>query len=141
MDWSYRLFLERVLYMALIKLQADKQLTKSKAGLLCLVTGANKLGYLSDSDYEVLKAKYSIGFEELVNIPTPEQIRGQETEHNKNRQLNRLFKEVVSQWDDLKISAKEYHVNKAEENSNLKYAKEILELAQQWREQNELSNL
>ena len=131
MDWSYRLFLERVLYMSLIKLQADKQLTKSKAGLLCLATGANKLGYLSDSDYEVLKAKYSIGFEELANIPTPERIREQEQLHNKNRQLNRYFREVNKQWSKLKDSAKRCHVKKAKEHKTLKMAKYVLDLAKQ----------
>lgn len=130
-DWCYRLYVGRKLYLSLIKLQAEKGLTKSKAGLLCIVEGLNSLGYLSNSDYEVYKSKYSIGLEALANAPTPTQIREQEKLHNKNRQLNRHFSEVNKQWSKLKISAKRYHIKNAEKHKTLKMANYVLDLAKQ----------
>ena len=93
--------------------------------------GLNSLGYLSNSDYEVYKSKYSVGLEEAANAPTPAQIREQETRHNKNRQLNRHFSEVNKQWSNLKDSAKSYHIKDAQKHKTLKMAKYVLDLAKQ----------
>ena len=126
-DWCYRLWVPRKLYLALIKMQAEKGLTKSKTGLLCLAKGANEYGFLTNGDFEVLEAKYSISLEEEANAPTPEQIRQRETKANRDRQLNRDYKEVLEQWDTLKDESKQYHFRKSEVDKHLKYARLVLE--------------
>jgi len=128
-DWSYRLYTDRKIYLALIQLQADKGLSKSKAGLLSVVEGLHLMGYLSDADYEVYRNKYSVSLEEAANAPTKAQIIRQETHHNRNRQLNRHFGEVLAQWSQLKESAKQFHLKEAEKYKTLKNAKLLLDLA------------
>ncbi|MCW4010736.1 MAG: hypothetical protein NWF05_08975 [Candidatus Bathyarchaeota archaeon] len=128
-DWCYRLYVDRKLYLGLLNLQAEKSLTKSKAGLLSIVEGLHSLGYLSDGDYEVYRAKYSVSLEETANAPTEADIIRQERAHNKNRQLNRHFEEVLAQWSQLKDSAKQYHIKEAEKHKNLKTARLLLDLA------------
>ena len=53
------LYLRPALYRALSRLQADKGLGWSYAGLYALVEGLYRLGYLSDHEYMVLSEKYS----------------------------------------------------------------------------------
>jgi hypothetical protein len=125
-DWGYRLYLDRKLYLACVRLQADKKLSKSKAGLLALTEGLHSLGYLSDGDHEVYKAKYSISLD--FKPLTPTQIKEQETKANRDRQLNRHYKQVLEQWNTLSEKAKSSHLKRAEENKHLKYAKRVLEL-------------
>ena len=131
-DWSYRLYMDRKLYMALIKLQSEKRLTKSKSGLLSVVEGLHFMGYLSNEDYEVYKAKYSVGldFEDL----TPTQINQRETKANRDRQLNRHYKEVWEQWPSLKEKSKTHHLKKAEEDKHLIWARKVLEKGTQEKE-------
>lgn len=127
-DWSYRLYLDRKLYLACVQLQADKRLSKSKAGLLALTEGLHVLGYLSDGDYEVYKNKYSVSLD--AKPLTPTQIKEQETKANRDRQLNRHYHQVLEQWDTLGKKAKSFHLKKANGDKHLKYAKRILDLAQ-----------
>lgn len=128
-DHHYRLMLDRKLYLATIQLQADKGLGKSFSAMLPFVEGLHSLGYLSDGDYEVYKRKYSLGLEEAANQPTKAEILRQEEAHNRNRQLNHHFGEVLAQWSTLKDSVKEYHLKEAEKHKTLKNAKLILDLA------------
>lgn len=129
LDWSYRLYMERKLYMALIKLQAEKRLTKSKSGLLSVVEGLHSMGYLSKADYEIYKAKYSVGLD--VESLSPIQIKKIETKANRDRQLNRHYKEIFAQWNTIKEDAKQWHLKDAEKNKHLKYAKLVLEKGSQ----------
>lgn len=55
------LFLSNPLYLGFIKLQADKGLGRSYAGLLPFVEGLYRMGYLSKEDYEIYFKKYSQG--------------------------------------------------------------------------------
>lgn len=130
-DHQYRVFLDRKLYMATIQLQAERGLGKSYSVLLPCIEGLHSLGYLSDADYEVYKAKYSVGLEEAANAPTPAQLIRHERKANKYKQLNRHFGEVLSQWSGLKETAKQYHLKDAEKHKNLKNAKLLLDLAKQ----------
>lgn len=128
-DNQYRLFLDRKLYMAVVRLQAERGLGKSFSALLPLVEGLHILGYLSDGDYEVYKAKYSFGLEEAANAPTEVDILRQEKKANKYRQLNRHFGEVLEQWPTLKESARQFHLKEAAKHKNLKNARLVLDLA------------
>jgi len=52
-DHYLPLMLNAKLKMALIKLQADRELGQSYAGLLALVEGLHSLKYLNDEDYHI----------------------------------------------------------------------------------------
>jgi hypothetical protein len=91
--------------------------------------GLHQLGYLEDGDYGVYRAKYSVSLEEAANIPTPAEILANEKRHNKNRQLNRHFGEVLKQWSQLHEKAQRYHVKDAEKHKHLKNTRLILDLA------------
>jgi len=130
-DWSYRLYLDRKLYLAAIRLQADRKLSKSKAGLLALVEGLHNLGYLANADYEVYKNKYSVSLDEEANKLSPSEILRKETKEARYRQLNNLYRQVIAQWETLRVDVKYYHVKDAKSNLNLKYARKLVELAEQ----------
>ena len=134
-EWIYRVYAPYPLHFAIMSKQLEENLSRSKAILLFLLRGANAEGKLSDVDYEVLKAKYSVSIEEAQEKRklTPKQIEAkklkQKKRHNLNRQLNRHFGEVLAQWPQLKYSAKKYHLEEAEKHKNLKNAKLVLDLA------------
>lgn len=126
-EHRYMLCLNRKLYLATVKLQAERGLGRSYSALLPFVEGLHVMGYLGDADYEVYKTKYSVGLD--CDEPlTSTQIKKQETTANRNRQLNRHYKEVLNQWGTLKEKAKLVHLKKAEKDKHLKFAREILKL-------------
>ena len=127
-DHKYLLYLNRKIYIAIVKLQADQGLGKSYSALLPLVEGLHTMKYLSDEDYEIYRAKYSVGLEEAANCPTLAQIRKQETKANRDRKLNRHYSEVLKQWTTLSDDTKAYHLKKAEEDKHLKFARDVLKL-------------
>ena len=130
-DHVYRLYLDRKLYLATIKLQAELGLGKSFSAMLIYVEGLHARDILSEADYEVYKAKYSVGLN--VETKTPTQINEQETKENRDRQLNRHFKLVFEQWDQLKPHAKQKHLENAEKE-NIKWARKVLEKGSQEKE-------
>jgi hypothetical protein len=91
------LYLSPPLYLGFIKLQADKGLGRSYAGLLAFTEGIHALGYISDEDYEIHKRRYSRGLNEQEEKPfTLEQIRTK-TEREK---MQKTFSMVLDQWAD-----------------------------------------
>ena len=133
-DHKYLLFLDRKLYLSTIQLQAKLGLGKSFSAMLPFVTGLHEMGFLCDADFEVYKAKYSIGLEEAVCVKSPAQIKKEETRHNKNRQLNNHFGEVLAQWSTLSEKTRAYHLKGAAKYPKLKIAKLVVELGEQDKE-------
>jgi len=123
---KYVLFFNRKLYLATVRLQAERGLGKSYSALLVCVEGLHSMGYLNDADYEVYKEKYSVGLD--VEPLNPKKIKQQETKANRDRQLNRHYEEVLKQWNTLKEKTKRFHLKKAEENKHLKFVREVLKL-------------
>jgi hypothetical protein len=124
---SYLLCLDYKLYLAAIKYQADHGLGKAYTGMSVFVEGLHSEGYLSDADYEVYKAKYSVGLAEGHKSPT--QIHVEQSRAAERKTVNKHFGEVLSQWSGLKDSAKQYHLKEAEKHKTLKNAKLLLDLA------------
>lgn len=120
------LFLSKDLYLGFIKLQAEKNLGRSYAGLLPFVEGLFKLGYISKEVYEVHKRKYSTSLLE-DNTPTLEKLE-RKTQYDK---LVKQFSNVIKQWPTMKAKSKNYWVKKAQEHqADIPNAKLILELAE-----------
>jgi len=107
-EHAVRLFLDRELYLAFIKLQADKKLGRSFAGLLPFVEGLYRLGYITEEAYESHKERYSAPLvaEKLITI---EETKGQK----KLKKIEEQFSKFIKNWDSMKPKAKQYAILKA----------------------------
>jgi hypothetical protein len=102
------LFLDKDLYIGFIRLQADKCVGRSYAGLLPFVEGLYHMGYINRETYETHMQKYG---DKLV---TKKQLTLAETqEMEKNIQLARFFKAVAEQWETLNPEQRLAHVKRA----------------------------
>ena len=90
------LFLTKDLYLAFIKLQADKGLGRSYAGLLPFTEGMYHLGYLKKDLYDLHVKKYSVPLQQDA------QLKNSNLEALQEKQLletkNLFFKQVLEQW-------------------------------------------
>ena len=120
------IYLSKELYTGFIKLQADKDLGRSYAGLLPFVEGLHKLGYISPDVYQKHIEKYSVplGKESLSETPvTPEERKQKQLLKQKNDQ----FKGMLDQWNIHDLEWKIKTVVYAKKYSDLEYAKLIIE--------------
>ena len=87
------LFLGPELLIGLTKLRADKELGRSYGGLLTFTEGLHVLGYLKDSDYEILIKKYNTG------LIKPKELSIQELKTvSKQEKMAKKFSMVLDQW-------------------------------------------
>jgi len=92
------LFLDRDLYRAFIRLQADRNLGRSYAGLLPYVEGLYHLGYLSSETYEAHFKRYS---EPLDKEPlTREKELEEQTQQQVFKQKNSVFAGMIEQFQE-----------------------------------------
>jgi len=124
------LYLDKTLYKAFIKLQADKNLGRSYAGLLPFVEGLYQLGYLSKKEYEKRVRKYSKSLDEMEkeNEPlTKEQLE----KEKKLKDLEKQFSMVIEQWNlHPSLEWRLRWVKKAKEwKDKIPSAKALLDLA------------
>ena len=113
------LFLSKPLYMAFIKLQADRDLGRSFAALLPFVEGLYHMGYISKEVYEAHRARYSkplIRQKELVSI----------AEQKRATELNKVLAGVLAQWNDHSEEWRRKWIERARENAELPNAQLIL---------------
>ena len=105
------LFLDGELYTAFIKLQADKGLGRSFAGLLPFVEGLHNLGYISKEVYEEHRKRYSQPL--VAEKPlTLKQLKKKES----IAKLTKEFSNVIKQWDTMNVKAQQYWIKKASEH-------------------------
>lgn len=105
------LFLDRELYLAFIKLQADKKLGRSYTGLLPFTEGLYHMGYISKEVYEQHKQKYSIPLvQDKPKSSTLEQAKRQK----KLKRIEKNFSEVLKQWNTMNTKSKQFYIKKAE---------------------------
>lgn len=128
-DHYLPLLLNAKLKLALIKLQADRELGQSYAGLLALVEGLHSLNYLGDEDYLLYSKKYS---RKLVE----DQVVAQEMDPQAVRELEsmtKLFKGVLADWSlQHSIGWKEGWVKRANNYaSRIKAAQMIVDLGKE----------
>jgi hypothetical protein len=89
------LYLDRELYAAIIKLQADKNLGRSYSGLLALETGLHELGYISQGVHESHFKRYSQPLEPSKPMTLKEQREKDELE-----MFDKVFKGMLEQWKE-----------------------------------------
>jgi len=104
------LFLDGELYTGFIKLQADRGLGRSFAGLLPFVEGLHNLGYITQEVYEEHKRKYS---QPLV-AEKPLTMKQLKKKENISK-LTAAFSNVIKQWATMNVKSKNYWVEKAKE--------------------------
>lgn len=107
-EHKVRLYLDKELYVAFIRLQADKCLGRSYAGLLPFVEGLYHMGYINRDVYQTHVQKYS---DKLIGKKQLTLVESQEME--KNIQLAKFFKAVAEQWESLSPRQQEAHLKKA----------------------------
>lgn len=124
---GYLLYLNRPVYLAVVKLQADLGLGRAYSAQLPLVEGLHNMGYLSDGDYEEAKAKYSVGLIEAnKKPPTIKQLQRKE----ELERLEKHYSGVLEQWATLSEKAKLVHLKRAREDAKkVSSAKLVLDLA------------
>lgn len=88
------LYLSKDLYTGFIRLQADKGLGRSFAGLLPFIEGLFRLGYISKEVYEEHVKKYS----EPLESEKPLSLE-QSTEQSFLERRDRQLKGMLEQWD------------------------------------------
>jgi uncharacterized membrane protein len=113
--------------LALIKLQANKELGQSYAGLYALNEGLHVLGYLDDGDYEVFKRRYS---DKLVEDKSKREISEINSQEQKEiLSMTHYFREVLLQWNSHPSPQwRKYQFKKAQQYANrIPYAKLVLD--------------
>ncbi len=114
------LYLDRTLYRAFIKLQADKDLGRSYAGLLPFVEGLYAMGYIDEQIYVQHKEKYSAPL--VVQKPLQHFV------NKEDEQLNKTLEMVAEQWDDHQNQEwRQRWINTAEQHPTLSNSKLVLE--------------
>ena len=125
------LFLPSELQLALARLQTNRSLGRSYAGLLAVTEGFHELGCLDKEEYEALKERYSqkLPCSIVVERRKP-RILEDAQEQTKLRKLEVDFSNTIKQWNTMKPKAREYWVKKAEEyRDKVPNAKIVLALA------------
>jgi len=89
------IYLSKDLYTGFIRLQADKGLGRSFAGLLPFVEGLYRLGYISQEVYEEHVKKYSAPLEGEKPLSSEQLLEKQFLE-----QRDRQFKGILEQWNE-----------------------------------------
>jgi len=122
-EHGLRIYLNVPLYKGFIKLQGDKELGRSYAGLLAFTIGLYELGYLSKSNFLRLKQKYNTPLDkepqQLTLADTPKQ--------NELNELNEDFGKVVAQWNFHPEQAwRDEWIKRAIQNGDLPNAKKLL---------------
>jgi len=122
-EHGLRLYLNLALYKGFIKLQADKTLGRSHAGLLAFSRGLYELGYVSKADWLRCKVKYSTPLDK-----EPQQLTLAETpKQNELNQLDETFGKVVDQWNFHPEQAwRDEWIKRAMQNGDLPNAKRLL---------------
>ena len=89
------IYLSKELYNGFIKLQADKSLGRSFAGLLPFTEGLFRLGYISKEVYEKHVHKYSKPLEDPIILTKERKKEKQNIE-----KMDAYFRNILVQWDE-----------------------------------------
>lgn len=123
-----QLFLNAKMRLALIRLQCDKELGQSYAGLYALNEGLHTLGYLGDDDYQAFKERYSVKLVDDKQPKKADQLNLQAQKEIDN--MTRYFSMVIDQWRLHPNSEwRQKQLKRAREYENrVQNAKEVLAL-------------
>jgi len=117
------LYLSNELYVGFVKLQADKGLGRSFAGLLPFVEGLYSMGYISEEVYKRHQKRYSQPLVKDKKLP--------DFTENQADALNKTLGMVVAQWSEHpKKEWRTRWIQTAMQHSDLPNAKRLLILTE-----------
>ena len=116
------LYLPSPLYLALIRLQADRGLGRSYAGLLALTEGLYRLGYLSEDAYLQFTKRYSKPLETVVESGMRSPTKREDIPP---------FRDALEEWGHRDIEWKQKWAVIASRYQNVKEAQILLKKAVQ----------
>lgn len=130
-DNGLLLFMPGEHQLALARLQANRGLGRSYAGLLALTEGFHELGCLDKEEYEALKERYS---QKLPCSVVSERTRPRTVEvvmeQTRLKKLEADFSNAVTNWPLMTEKARLYWLKKAKEfNGKVPSAQMLLEIA------------
>lgn len=118
------IYLSNELYLGFVKLQADKGLGRSFAGLLPFVEGLYSMGYISEEVYKRHQKRYSQPLVKDKKLP--------EFTENQADALNKTLGMVVDQWKEHpSVAWRHKWMQTAIQHSNLPNAKRLLTLTKE----------
>jgi len=121
------LYLDKTLYKAFIKLQSDKGLGRSYAGLLGFVEGLYHMGYLTDGEHEEHAKKYSVSLYDDVVKPTSMEEAQEKSEVSS---WEKRFSRAIVEWAAMNEKSQCWYIEKARElEGKVSSAKLILKLS------------
>jgi len=123
-EHSLMLYLSKELYIAHIKVQADKRLGRSFAGLLPYVTGLYYMGYITKPVFLKYQQRYSVPLDK-----EPQQTLLEQHKQTRERQeLENMFKMVIAQVElhKGKLGWCKKWIMKAQEHGDIPEARELL---------------
>jgi hypothetical protein len=94
---GFLIYLPPHLYIAVVRLQADKQLGRSYPVLYAVNEGLYKLGYISKETYETYEKRYS---EKLIKDEPKTIPKEEQKEQKLLKETERLFSKVLEQWGE-----------------------------------------
>jgi len=121
------LYLDKTLYKAFIRLQSDKGLGRSYAGLLPLVEGLHTMGFLTDEEYRDHVKRYSQPLGDELKHTTWQELQMK----TQVRNLDKVLAFGIDDWSNLGEEEKAWYVRKAKEYGDIvPNAKVVLALAE-----------
>jgi len=106
------IYLSPELYTGFIKLQADKGLGRSYAGLLPFVEGLYHMGYISKEVYEVHAKRYS---QPLVSTEPKVLTPKQRKQLKLKEKWETNFSSAIKNWTELSEKSKIFYIKKADQ--------------------------
>lgn len=94
---GFLIYLPPHLYIAVVRLQADKQLGRSYPVLYALNEGLYKLGYISKEVHEIYEKRYS---EKLIHTEPRPLTKQEQEEQRLLEEKTKTFSMVLQQWND-----------------------------------------
>lgn len=138
----HNVMLNAPMIVALARVQAKYEISKSAAVLATLNEGLHSLGAISEDDYELLKKRYLLRklrdiIEEGKTKREPSHVSVIDIERRKEQKLledkDSTFKNVLKDWDldhPHKPNWRANWISEAKKYPQLPHAQKILELAQ-----------
>lgn len=102
---GYTVFLPPELYLAVVRLQADKQLGRVFPALYAINEGLYHLGYTSKEVYQRYEKRYS---EKLIQEEPEVLTKAEIDEQKRIEELEKLFSRVIEQWNLSRANLQEW---------------------------------
>jgi hypothetical protein len=121
---AHMIFIPTELYLGLTKKQAALEIGKSAAVLDCLNESLFNEGYITQEDYETLRAQYHRKLIDIVKAKRDARLETPQTLEDLRRKeklvkVQKTFVMAIEQFETMPLKSKQYLARKAEEVKDL----------------------